>query len=338
MYYSNSDIRLEEMPTPVPGPGEVLMRIEASGICGSDVMEWYRVGRVPLVLGHEVAGPIVGLGKGVKRYKKGDRIVAAHHVPCGKCHYCKSGHPTVCDTLRKTNFYPGGFAEYVRLPAINVKYGIFSIPRDVSYEEATFTEPLACVLRAQRIARFKKGDTVLVIGSGISGILHVNLARAMGADRVIATDVIDHRLELANSFGADDCINAKEDVPERVAKITDGILADIVVLCTGYPQAIEQALKSVRRGGTMLFFAASNKGATVPLSINDTFWRTEITLTSSYAASPEEHLEALKLIKSKKVRVHDMITHTLPLKDTVKGFQLVVDGKESLKVIIEPQK
>jgi L-iditol 2-dehydrogenase len=168
MYYSNQDVRLEEMPTPQISPGEVLMRVEASGICGTDLLEWYRRHKAPLVLGHEVAGVITAVGDGVERYKEGDRICAAHHVPCNTCHYCLSGHHTVCDTLRQTNFDPGGFAEYIRLPHINVERGVFLLPENVSFEEGTFVEPLACVLRGQRLARLEPGQTVLVIGSGVA--------------------------------------------------------------------------------------------------------------------------------------------------------------------------
>ncbi len=338
MYYANDDVRLEEMPVPEIGPGEILMRVEAGGICGSDVMEWYRIGRVPLVLGHEVAGVVVEADKGAGRYKKGDRIASAHHVPCGSCRYCLSGHPTVCETLRKTNFHPGGFAEFLRLPAINVERGVFPLPGEVSYEEATFIEPLACVLRGQRIAGVKKGDYVAVIGSGISGILHIHLAKARGAARVVATDVVDYRMKTALKFGADEAIDAGGDVPKRIAEANAGMPADVVLVTTGSPRAIEQALKSVRRGGTVLFFSPTAKDVRIPLSINDTFWRTEVTLTSSYAGSPEDHKEALALIKAKKVSVRDMITHRLGLAETGKGFKLVADAKESLKVIIEPQR
>ncbi len=168
MYYNNHDVRLEEIPTPQIGPGELLVRVEACGICGSDVMEWYRRDRVPLVLGHEIGGQIAAVGDGVGRYQEGDRVSAAHHVPCNTCHYCLSGHHTICDTLRQTNFDPGGFAEYIRLPAINVDRGVFLLPDEVSYEEATFIEPLACVLRGQRLAHTQPGHSVLVIGSGNS--------------------------------------------------------------------------------------------------------------------------------------------------------------------------
>src|SRR4030043_53159 len=215
MYYSNRDVRLEEMPAPQIGPGEVLMRVEASGICGSDLLEWYRLHKAPLALGHEVAGVIAAVGKGVKHHKVGDRICAAHHVPCNTCHYCLSGHHTVCDTLRRTNFDPGGFAEYVRLPRINVEQGIFPLPDGVSFEEGTFVEPLAWVLRGQRKAGIKPGQSVLVIGSGISGLLHVQLARALGVGHIIATDINEYRLKTAEKLGADTVFDADTFSTER---------------------------------------------------------------------------------------------------------------------------
>ncbi|GAI95452.1 unnamed protein product, partial [marine sediment metagenome] len=274
--------RLEEIPTPQIGPGELLVRVEACGICGSDVMEWYRRDRVPLVLGHEIGGQIAAVGDGVERYKEDDRVSAAHHVPCNTCHYCLSGHHTVCDTLRQTNFDPGGFAEYIRLPAINVNRGVFLLPDEVSYEEATFIEPLACVLRGQRLAHIQPGHSLLVIGSGITGLLHVQLARVLRAGCVVATDIIDYRLEAAQQFGADAAIHAKDDLPSRLRQVNRGRLADLVIVCTGATSAIAQALQSVERGGTVLFFAPTNSGVTIPISINDLFWRNDITLTTSY--------------------------------------------------------
>jgi L-iditol 2-dehydrogenase len=338
MYYTNRDVRLEKALLPKIGPGELLIRVEASGICGTDVREWYRLNRVPLVLGHEVAGVVVEVGEGITRYKKGERICASHHVPCNLCHYCLSGHQTVCETLRKTNFDPGGFAEYIRLPAINLERGVYLLPDEVSFEEATFIEPLACVLRGQRLAGMKPGRSVLVIGSGISGLLHIQMARINWASLIVATDIVDYRLKAAQNFGADLALHAEEDVSNRLRQINDGRLADLVILCTGAKEAILQALQSVERGGTVLFFAATDKGVTVPLSINDLFWRNEITLTSSYAGSPQDHIEALELIRSRKVRVGEMITHRLSLAEIGKGFQLVAEAKESIKVIIEPQR
>jgi len=336
MYYNNRDVRLEEIPRPEVGPDELLIRIKASGVCGSDVMEWYRLPKAPLVLGHEIAGEVAEAGEGVTRYKVGDRVAASHHVPCNTCYYCLSGHHTMCDTLRSTSFDPGGFAEFVRLPPINTDRGVYLIPDEVSFEEATFTEPLACVLRGMRMAGLKPGQSVLVVGSGIAGLLYINLARALGAGRIAATDVSDYRLEAASKFGVELTIHAKEDVPQRFKKFNDGRGADLVIVCTGAVPAIEQALQSVERGGTVLLFAPTDSGVTIPVSINDLFFRNDVTLTTSYAGSPADHETALRLIRAGVVNVKDMITHRLSLEETGLGFQLVARAQDSIKVIIEP--
>ena len=337
MYYSNRDVRVEEMPVPQIGPGELLIRIEASGICGSDVMEWYRRNKVPLVLGHEIAGEVVEVGQGVEQYKKGNRVSASHHVPCNTCRYCLKGHHTVCDTLRQTHFDPGGFAEYVRLPAINVDRGVYLLPDEVSFEEATFIEPLACVFRSLRMARFQPGGTVLIMGCGIAGLLHVQLAKALGAGRIMATDIVESRLEAARKCGADVVLHAKGDVPSRVREVNDGWLADLVLVCTGAKSAQLQGMESAERGGTVLFFAPTDPGVTVPLSINDLFFRNDITLTTSYAGSPGDHVEALELIRLGRLRIKEMITHRFGLADIGEAFRLVAEARDSLKVIIEPQ-
>jgi L-iditol 2-dehydrogenase len=338
VWYNNRDIRIEERPIPRIGPGELLVRVEASGICGSDVMEWYRLDRAPLVLGHEIGGQIVAVGEGVERYKVGDRVTAAHHVPCNTCHYCLSGHHTACETLRRTNFDPGGFAEYVRLPAINVDRGVFLLPDEVSYEEATFVEPLACVLRGQRIAHMPPGYCVLVIGSGIAGLLHVQLARARGAGRVIASDISDFRLQAARQFGAETTFQAVEDLPARLRQVNQGRLADLVIVCTGATPAIMPALKSVERGGTILLFAPTDPDVTIPISINELFFRNDITITTSYAGSPADYQTALELIRAGIVPVRRMVTHRFGLAEIGIGFQLVAAAQDSIKVIIEPQK
>jgi L-iditol 2-dehydrogenase len=337
VYHSNRDVRLEEMPLPAIGEGEILMRVEASGICGSDLMEWYRVAKAPLVLGHEVAGTVADVGPGVRSFRPGDRIVTTHHVPCGACRYCRAGSENVCDLLRTTHFEPGGFAENVRLPRINVEKGTFLLPDSVTFEEGSFVEPLACVVRAQRIARVGPGRTVLVLGSGISGILHVKLARAGGA-RVVATDVSDYRLEAARSAGAHETIRADGDVPALLRAGNEGRLADAVIVCTGALPAVAQAFRSAERGGTILFFAPADPGVTFPVPLNDLFWKEGITLASSYAGPPADMREALDLIASKTVDVAPMVTHRVGLAQTQEGFRLVADAGESLKVIVEPQR
>jgi len=337
MYYNNTDVRLEEMPRPRIGPGEILVKVAASGVCGSDVMEWYRIKKAPLVLGHEIAGEIVELGEGVERYKIGDRVFVSHHVPCNTCRYCLSGNHTVCETLHTTNYDPGGFAEYIRVPQINVDRGTFVLPDEVSVEEGVFIEPLACVLRGQRVARFRPGQNVLVLGSGISGLLHLVLARAQGAGRIITTDINEYRLDKATEFGADAVIDARNDVPAQVRALNGGRAADLVIVCTGALSAFEQALDSVERAGTVLCFAPTDPGIELPLPVND-FWRNSITVLPSYANSPYDAEVAIELIRAGRVPVSDMITHRLGLAETGEGFRLVAEAKESIKVIIDPQR
>src|SRR3989338_3365610 len=187
MYYSNSDVRVEEMPVPALGDKELLLKVDACGICGSDVMEWYRKKHAPKVLGHEVTGTIAAVGKEVTAYKVGDRVFVSHHVPCHTCSYCLAGHHTTCDTLRTTNFDPGGFAEYLRVPEINVERGTYLLPDSVSSTDGVFIEPLGCVLRGQRLMGLEPGNSVLVLGSGLSGLLHLKAAKVLGAGRLFAT-------------------------------------------------------------------------------------------------------------------------------------------------------
>ena len=338
MYYNNRDVRLEEMAVPRIGPGELLVQIFASSICGSDTMEWYRIKRAPLVLGHEIAGRVAEAGEGVRDFTAGDRVVATHHVPCYACHYCRSGHETVCDTLLSgTHFDPGGFCEYVRLPAVNVERGTWHLPPEVTYEAATFVEPLGCVLRGQRTAGIRPGASVLVLGSGIAGLLHVKLALANGAGMVVATDRSDERLALAKQYGAQYALAADADVAGEFRKLNSGRGADVVIVCAAAEAVCRQALQAVGRGGVILLFAPAPAGTVVPLAINDVFWRRDVTITTSYAASPTDCAEALELIRSERVRVSDMITHRFGLAQTGKGFQLVAEGGASLKVIIKPQ-
>jgi len=335
MYYNNRDVRLEEMPTPQIGPGELLVKVMASGICGSDVMEWYRIKKAPLVLGHEITGEIVEVGDGVERYQVGDRIFVSHHIPCNTCRYCLNGYHTVCETLHTTNYDPGGFAEYLRVPRLNVDRGVFLLPDEVSFEEGAFIEPLACVVRGQRVARLQPGQTVLVLGSGISGLLHVALARALGAGRIVATDINEYRLNAAQRFGANVVIHAEEDVPACLRQANEGRLADLVIVCTGAFPAFTQALQSVDRGGTVLFFAPTEPGVDLPVPVND-FWRNGITLMPSYGNSPLDAVVAIELIRARRVPVGEMITHRLSLTETGLGFRLVAEAGESIKVIIEP--
>ncbi len=337
VYYSNRDVRLEERPRPGIGPGELLLRIEASGICGSDIMEWYRARKAPVVLGHEVSGTVEEVGAGVDAFRAGDRVVATHHVPCNTCRHCLSGNQSACDTLRSTGFDPGGFAEFTRLSALHVDRGTFALPEGVSFEEATFVEPLACVVRAQRMIGIAPGDSVAVLGTGVSGILQIQLARAAGATRIVATDVQPLRREMATRLGADVAIAADEDVARGLREANDGRPANKVIVCTAALSAIEQAFRCVERGGTILFFAPRPPGETIPLPLYE-MWADGISIVHSYAGPPSEMRTALDLIRARRVDVAAMVTHRLPLERAGEGFRLMDEGREAVKVIIEPQR
>lgn len=337
MYYNNNDVRIEEMPIPDISENELLVRVEASGICGSDVMEWYRVKKAPLVLGHEISGVIVESGKNVKTFKTGDRVFVTHHVPCNNCEYCKRGQHTLCKTLHNTRFYPGGFSQYLRVPEINVKFGTFKLPDEIGFDEGTFIEPLACVVRGFRIAGFKPGRSFLVVGSGVAGVLNIKMAKNLGAKKIFATDINDFRLDFAEKIGADVAINAKENVNEIIKQENNGELVDYVILCAGVPNAVKQALNSVAPGGTILFFAPTQPGVNIPFHLFD-LWNKQVSMFSTYAGAPDDIKEAIKLLKSKKIKVMDMITHRLPMDKTAEGFKLVAEAANSMKVIIYPQK
>lgn len=336
IYYSNKDVRVEEMPVPQIGADELLVKVLASGICGSDVMEWYRKKKAPLVLGHEIAGVIAEAGKNVSKYKVGERVFVSHHVPCNTCRYCLDGNHTVCETLHTTNFYPGGFAEYIRVPALNVDRGVFTLPDNMTFAAGTFIEPLACVWRGQKLVGVMPEHTVLILGGGLSGLLHLMLAKSLGAHKIVVTDISRERLEKAKEFGAIATISAKEDVPARLREINGGRLADIVIVCTGALPAFQQALNCLDRAGTLLCFAPTDPGVTIPVPVQE-FWRNSIRILHSYGASPADLQEALALIAGKAVPVEKMITHELPLEEIGKGFKLAAEAKNCLKVIINPE-
>jgi L-iditol 2-dehydrogenase len=337
VYHNNKDIRIEGIPKPDIGSDEILLKVMASGICGTDVVEWYRLPKAPRVLGHEATGIIAEVGEKVTKYNVGDRVFVSHHVPCNKCRYCLKDSHTACETLHTTNYYPGGFSQYIRVPKINVETGVYRLTPNMSYEEGTFIEPLACVVRGQRLADIQKGDTVLIIGSGMAGILHIQLAKLKGAQKIVAADINPHRLELAKKFGADHVIDAKGDLPQQLKELNNGRAADKVIVCTGAVKAALTALKCVDRGGTILFFAVPDPTTKIPIPITQ-FWRNETTIRTSYGAAPRDLEEALQILAQKQINVSDMITHRLDIREAAEGFKLVAEAGKSLKVIIEPNR
>ncbi len=332
IWHNNRDIRIAEVPRPVPGPKEMLVKVMSCGICGSDVVEWYRLPRAPLVQGHELGAEVVQTGSAVDKYKPGDRVFIAPKVTCLQCYYCESGHHPQCSQVKER--LPGGFAEYVLVPEVLIERGTYLLPDHVSFDQSTFIEPLACVVRALRLAGMKKGQTVLVLGCGMSGLLFVKQAKSNGA-AVVAADINARRLELARNAGADSVIDAAAgDVDRRLVDET-GRKADIVILCTSSISAVEQSWRCVDKGGAVVFFAVPDPEKQVTIPIND-FWTKEIRVLTSYYCGPPDLVAALELIASGSIKVDDLITHTLPLDEIERGFKLVMEGKESLKVIIRP--
>jgi L-iditol 2-dehydrogenase len=332
-WYNNQDIRIEEARTPTPGPEEMLVKVISCGICGSDIVEWYRLPRAPLVPGHEIGAEVVAVGQAIQKFNPGDRVFIAPKVPCMQCDFCKNGHYPVCSRIKER--LPGGLSEYVLVPAALIENGAYHLPDTVSHDQSTFIEPLACAVRAQRLAGLREGRTLMVFGCGMSGLLHIKLAKAKNC-RVVATDINARRLELAAGLGADISLNDAE-VGAGGPAAADTEKADVVMLCTSAMSAVDQAWKSVDKGGVIVFFAVPGPDKQVTIPIND-FWTREIRILTSYYCGPPDILDAIELIESGTVSVDDLITHRLPLKDTAKGFQLVLDGSESIKVIIKPNR
>jgi L-iditol 2-dehydrogenase len=309
----------------------MLVKVHACGICGSDIVEWYRLPRAPLVQGHEIGAEVVETGNAVKKFKPGDRVFIAPKVGCMECDYCHNGHHPVCPYVKDR--LPGGFAEYICVPQALVENGTWLLPATMTYDQSTFIEPLACVVRAQRLAGIGRNRSMLIMGCGMSGLLHVKLAKA-NACKIAASDINGTRLVLAQKFGADPVLDASSPVADRFEKET-GKKADAVILCTSALSAIDQAWKCVDKGGVVVFFAVPGPEKKVAVPIND-FWTKEIKILTSYYCGPDDIGMAIELLTSGSLTIEDLITHRLPLEETAKGFRLVLEGKESLKIIIRP--
>jgi len=330
-WYNNNDIRIEDVPRPQPGRNEMLIKIISCGICGSDIVEWYRLPRAPMIPGHEIGGVVVETGESVSDYKPGDRVFVAPKVPCLNCYYCTKGSHPVCSEV--ADRLPGGFAEYVLVPDSIVTNGTYKLPDRITYDQSTFIEPLACVVRAQRLAGIREGQSVLVIGCGMSGLLHVKLGKSKNC-KIIATDINPQKLVYADRFGSDITVDAAENVPEILLS-RNGRKADVVILCASALSAVEQAWRCVDKGGTIVFFTVPGPEKKVEIPLNY-FWTREVKILTSYYCGPPDIVEAIDLMNTGTIIVDDLITHKLTLSDIVKGYRLVVEGRESIKVIITP--
>jgi L-iditol 2-dehydrogenase len=331
MWYNNRDIRIEEMPTPIPGPHEMLVKVLSCGICGSDIVEWYRLPRAPLVQGHEIGAEVTAVGDAVQKFAPGDRVFVAPKVPCMSCAHCKAGRYPVCSAVKER--LSGGFAEYVLVPASLVERGVYRLTERLSFNQSTFVEPLACVVHAQRLAGVNSGQTVMVMGCGMSGLLHVKLAKSMGC-RVIVTDINTKKLALAMKNGADVSLDASRDVAGSFRSMNIDT-PEVVILCTSALSAVEQAWQCVDSGGAVVFFSVPDPDVAVTVPINR-FWTREMRILTSYYCGPPDIADAMDLLDGGTVEVDDLITHWLPLDRIAEGFRLVMDGRDAIKVIIKP--
>ncbi len=337
VYYHNKDVRLEDYPDPIIGPGELKIKVDSCGLCGGDTMEWYLADKAPIILGHEPTGVVVEVGQGVTKFKPGDRVFVHHHVACMSCHYCRRGSFTMCKEFTQTHIYPGAFAEYVRVPAENVQHDVHLLPDSISFEEGTLIEPMACVVKGIKLADIRPGDTVAVVGSGFIGLGFVQLARVWGAGKVVAFDLNDWRLERGLALGADFAINsAKEDGLEALEEINEGRGADSVIVTPNGVKAIEFGLKIAGKGATVLFFAPPHPDETLTLHPTaDLFFR-EITLKTTYSCHHVDTAQALQFIAGGRIDAKAMITHRFGLDRVADGIALVKEAGKSIKTIVKP--
>ncbi|MFF0518155.1 zinc-dependent dehydrogenase [Actinomadura nitritigenes] len=339
-FHAPGDIRVEDAAEPVPGPGDVAIRVRNCSTCGTDV-KISRFGhhhiRPPRVMGHEIAGEVVATGADVTGWAPGDRVQVIAAIPCGRCEECRRGHLTVCPNQESMGYhYDGGFAEYTVVPAkVLAVGGLNRIPDGVGFAEASVAEPLACVLNGQELARVGDGDDVVVIGAGPIGCLHVRLARSRGAARVFLADINAERLEMSAERVRPDAALTGTDLVDQVLKLTDGRGADVVVTAAASGAAQEQALGMAARQGRISFFGGLPKDDPVIACDSNLVHYRELTIVGANGSSPAHNARALRLIASGAVPVADLITHRLPLASVLDGIETVARGA-AIKVTIEP--
>jgi len=338
MIYGVKDLRLEEVPKPEVKRGEVLVKVKAATTCGTDLKIFQRgyvegVIKLPTVFGHEWAGKVVEVGDGVSWPKVGMRVRAGNSAPCLRCRMCQRGSFNLCEDMM---WLWGAYAEYIRVPARMVLVNMQEIPSHVSFEEAAVTEPLACVLRGAEKANLKLGDTVAIIGAGPIGLLHLLIAEKMGVERIIMTDLVDERLDFARRLGADETVNAQhEDPVEKTKELTKNCGADVVIEAIGQPSTWEQALKMVRKGGTVLEFGGCPPNTEIKLS-TELLHYGDVTVVGAFHTTPTHFKKALNLIASRTINVKPLITRKLPLAKIKDAFETLVFSKKDVKIAINP--
>jgi L-iditol 2-dehydrogenase len=331
--YTIDDIRIEDDPLPTVGPGEALVRTRACGICTGDLMGWYMKRKAPLVFGHEPAGEVVEVGDGVENIGVGDRVFAHHHAPCGRCRVCRRGDYVHCKTWRSTSLKPGGMAEFFVVPADNLAGDTLKLPDAVDFAAGSLIEPAACVVKSLRRSGVKAGDTMVVIGVGIMGQLHVALGADLGA-RVIAADRVPFRLERAKELGAAEAVHVDErSLEDSVREATDGAMADVVIVGPGSINAMQSGIAIAGPGSTVVLFTASMPDDELAVSPFRLYFD-EISLVPSYSCGPDDTREALALIERGAVPVDKLVTHRFGLGEVQTAMRAAADVDAALKTLI----
>jgi len=338
MLYGVRNLRIENVPIPQLGKGEVLVRVRAATTCGTDLKIFQRgyvshVIKLPTIFGHEWAGEIVDLAPDVDWLERGMRIRAGNSAPCLHCKMCERGKFNLCENMI---WLWGAYAEYLKVPAQMVRVNLQKIPVHVSYEEAALTEPLACVLHGVEEAGVKLGDTIAIIGAGPIGLLHLLTVKRLGVERVFMVDLVEERLDFAQRIGADETIDGKqEDVIRRIRELTDGCGADVVIEAVGLPFTWEQALRMVRKGGTVLEFGGCPPGTQIKVS-TELLHYGEVKVLGAFHTTPIHFRRALRLISSKTINVKSLITRKMPLDQLKDAFELLATSKREIKIAIIP--
>jgi len=338
MLYGVKDLRIEDVEVPKVEAGEILVKVKAATTCGTDLKIFQRgyvekVIKLPTIFGHEWAGEVVEVGEGLEWPEKGMRVRAGNSAPCLRCAMCQKGKYNLCENMI---WLWGAYAEYIKVPARMVLVNTQGIPRHVSYEEAAITEPLACVLHGVEEARVKLGDIIAIIGAGPIGLLHLLTAKKMGAEKIIIIDLVEERLDFAKKLGADETVNAgKVDAVETVRQLTRGYGADVVIEAIGLPATWEQALKLVRKGGTVLEFGGCPPGTEIKLN-TELLHYGEVTVMGTFHTTPLHFRKALHLVASRTIDVRPLITRKMKLENIKEAFEILSTSKSEIKIAISP--
>ncbi len=338
MLYGIKDLRLEDVEEPTLSRGEVLVKVRAATTCGTDVKIWQRgyvekVIKLPTAFGHEWAGDVVEVGDGVEWPSKGMRIRAGNSAPCLHCEMCQRGNYNLCLNMI---WLWGAYSEFIKVPARMVLVNTQEIPSHVAYEEAAIAEPLACVLHGAEEAGIGLGQKVVIYGAGPIGLLHLLVAKRLGAEKTIIIDIIDERLEFAHKLGADEIINGKkENIVERIKEVTGGRGADVVVEAIGLPSTWQQALALSREGGTVLEFGGCPPGTKVELDAERVHYG-EMRIMGAFHTTPLHFRKALNLISSRAIDVRPLITGHMKLEKIAEAFETLSTSKNEIKIAIQP--